>query len=93
MLFRNRGIYYRCIIVKVGRGAPGISIPIFLIIWVLVLKVCGSPAFKLHSGHLVYGSLVLVIGMAVLEDLATRSTDYRSTITIRLVFKESPEPG
>ena len=40
-----------------------------------------------------YGSLVLVIGVAVLEDLATRSTDYRSTITIRLVFKESPEPG
>ena len=46
MLFRNRGIYYRSIIVKVERGAPGISIPIFLIIWVLVLKVCGSPVFK-----------------------------------------------
>ena len=46
MLFRNRGIYYRSIIVKVERGATGISIPIFLIIWVLVLKVCSSPVFK-----------------------------------------------
>ena len=40
-----------------------------------------------------YGSLVLVIGMAVLEDLATYSAYYRSTIAIRLVFKVSPEPG
>ena len=40
-----------------------------------------------------YGSLVLVIGMAVLEDPAIRFTDYRFTITFRLVFKEFPEPG
>ena len=39
------------------------------------------------------GSLVLVIGMAVLEDLATRFTDYWFTTTFRLVFKEFPEPG
>ena len=78
---------------EVGRGAPGISIPIFLVIWVLVLKVCGSPAFKWHSGHVVYSSLVLVIGVTVLENLVTYSAYYRSTIAIRLVFKVAPEPG
>ena len=56
------------------RGVPGISIPIFLIICELVLKVRGSPVSKrpgFPSEYVVYSSLVLFQGVAVFEQLIT----------------------
>ena len=77
-------------------GVPGIFIPLFLIVRELVLKVCGSPVSKrpwFPSGYVVYSSLVLFQGVAVLEQLITYSACYRTTIAISLVSKVAPELG